>query len=151
MKKVIVLIMLATFLQVGCSQITQNAKLTLYNTNVSPDVTELPNVNYVGDVSVGPEGKIVPVRVSWSVGQDDTKCLRIANLKVERMGGEPSLVISDVKHTTLPKCVMKWNSSDTTKYQVASISLRYETRKGLKQYSFSGTIATIHGNGEFIP
>ena len=149
MKRALRLILFAIPLLAGCGQETQDADSVLYETQVSPEVTTLPNANYAGEVSVGPEGKTVPVRIAWSAGQDDEGCLKIVDLKVERTGGDPSLIISDVNHVTLPECMMKWESSDTTRFQEANINLRYETRVGAKIYTYDGNVASIRGNGEF--
>jgi hypothetical protein len=151
MNRSVAIVVLIALLQVGCSQMKQDAQSTLYETRVSSDVSEFPNAKYVGQVSVGPEGKTVPVRVTWSAGQDKEGCLRIVNLKVERTGGDPSVVIDDVKHVVLPDCAMRFDSPDTRRFQSAIINLHYETRNGLKAVSFNGRIASIQGNGEFIP
>jgi len=150
MKRALGLFLFAALLLAGCNEKTQDAKLILYETQISPEVTALPDANYTGEVSIGPQGKKVPVRITWSAGQDKEGCLKIVDLKVERTGGDPSLVISNVNHTTTT-CAMKGESSDTTRFQPAYINLRYETRKGLKTYVFGGNIVTIRGNGEFFP
>lgn len=147
MNKTLELFVLAAFLLAGCE--TQDTTLLLYETQVTPGLTALPNANYTSSVSIGPPGKTVPVQVTWSAGQDDEGCLKVVELKVERTGGDPSSIISNVQQTTLPGCVMKWESSDTTRFQMATVSLKYETIKGVKKYSFSGPIASVQGNGEF--
>lgn len=151
MKKYIALIALLAFAQAGYGKDKQETPSTLYEVQVSPNVTELPNSEHVGNVSVGPKGKKVSIRVTWSAGKDDSGCLRIVNLKVARMGGDPSMVISGVRHAVIPECMMKFDSPDSTRYQMAFVSLDYVTKVLLKTYSFSGGIASIQGNGEFIP
>lgn len=151
MKKFVALIALLAFVQSGYGKDNQESQSSLYEVQVSPNVSELPNSKYVGNVSVGPKGKKVSVRITWSTGKDESGCLRIVNLKVARMGGDSSMVISGVRHAVIPECMMKFDSPDSTRYQMAFVSLDYVTKVRLKTYSFSGGVASIQGNGEFIP
>jgi hypothetical protein len=147
MKHFLALIALLTLGQTAYCK--EEAQTTLYETKVSPAVTALPNSAHVGNLSLGPDGRKVAVRITWSVGKDESGCLRLVNLKVVRVGDAHGMAISNVKHAVIPDCMMKFDSPDSTRYQTAMISLNYESRILLKTYSFSGGIASIQGNGVF--
>lgn len=151
MNKWILTIPLAVTLIVGCEGRQQDQNATLYDAHIEIDASDSSENTFSGSVKVGPEDKRVPIHITWSTKADSTGCLRISQVKVSRQGGDPGTVITEVKHSAIPDCGMKWESVDTTRYQTAIIQLRYESTKLLKTYTFSGSVASILGNGEFSP
>lgn len=148
MNKTLGLAVFAAFVLGGCLiWKRQDAILLLYEKQITSGLTAVPNANYTGNVSIGPLGKTVPIQITWSAGQDDEGCLRIVKLKVERTGGDPSLIISNWRHS-VSSCVTMAESG-TTRFEFATVSLHYETIKGIKEYVFDGPVATIQGNGVF--
>jgi len=128
----------------------QEPNSVLLAAKVSPDVVAGAGHAYQGEVMVGPAND-VPVRINWTTGRDASGCLKVVDLKVERTGGDSSVVISNVKHDTLPGCAMEMYSNDHTRFQTVLVALDYTTREGLKTYNFSGQVATLKGSGQFNP
>jgi len=134
----------------GCMLPKQEPNSVLLSAKVSPDVVTATGQAYQGEVMVGP-ARDVPVRFNWTTGRDASGCLKVVDLKVERTGGDSSVVISNVKHDTLPGCAMEMYSNDHTRFQTVLVALDYTTREGLKTYNFSGQVATLKGSGQFNP
>lgn len=149
MKQAIAAILAVPLLSTGCSSVNQPPNAILYETRISVDSASGPEKTFTGQTSIGPEGNLVSVQVVWSAIPDSSGCLKISYVKVARLGGDPTMVISGVKHSSIPQCMMKFESPDTTRYQTAFINAHYETRRFIKTYSFDGSIASILGNGEF--
>jgi hypothetical protein len=137
-------------LLVGCVEKEQDPNAILYEVQISIDTTDSSEKIFNGSMNIGPEGKQVPIQVTWGAKADTTGCLRISHIKIVRHGGDPGTVISKVEHAIIPDCAMKFESEDTTRFQTAIIKLHYEARKFIKTYIFDGSIASILGNGEFI-
>lgn len=151
MKKSISGIALAVTLLAGCVDQEQVPDATLYEVKIPFDAPGAQEQSFTGNLEIGPEGKRVPVHIAWTAKLDSTGCLRISHIKVSRQGGDPSTVISDVKHSANPNCGIKFESEDTRRYQTVLIQLHYEARKLIKTYTFDGSVASILGNGEFTP
>jgi hypothetical protein len=120
---------------------------------LSDKVSSLPGpliANYHGELMIGPS-KDVPIRIDWSTAKDELGCLRIVDLKVQRTGGNPSLVINGVHHSAIKECAMEWESKDETRFQTVVVDVNYKTRVGIKTHSFSGGIVSLQGNGKFKP
>lgn len=147
MNALLKLFVIAALFMTGCND-TQDPTSRIYDEQVNPNLTK--TANYSGDIAVGPEAKKVPIHITWSAGKDSDGCLKIVDIQVNRTGGDPTLVVSSVKHTLLPDCAMEWESKDETRFQIASIYLEYTTYIGIKKYSFKGGVASIQGNGKFI-
>jgi hypothetical protein len=142
---------MAATLLVGCAGQQQAPNVTLYEVKIPTDVPSSPENSFTNSLEVGPEGRRVPIQITWSAQSDSTGCLKISQVKVSRQGGDPNTVISAVKHFTIPDCGMKFESEDITRYQVVVVQLHYEARKLIKTYTFDGGVASILGNGEFNP
>lgn len=151
MNKFIAVSALATMTLVGCVGEQQEPKASLYEVMIPTDAPNSPEKSYTGNLEIGPDGKRVPIQITWTAKADKTGCLRISQVKVSRQGGDPGTVISAVKHTSIPDCGMKWESENKTRYQTAIIQLHYESKKLIKTYEFDGGVASILGNGEFSP
>ncbi|MCP1496680.1 outer membrane biogenesis lipoprotein LolB [Pseudomonas migulae] len=131
----------------GCAN-TSSEKETLYQVKTDTHLSAI--TNYTKNFTIGIEDRKTPLQIAWSVGKDQDGCLKITDIKVDRVGGDPKLIISNVKHEFLPDCAMEWQSNDDTRFQIAVIALEYQTTIGIKKYSSKGAIATIQGNGKMI-
>lgn len=149
MKKVIASLLISALLLIGCENHYQDAISTLYEQQITPDISESPEANYLGELTLGPPGDSVPVRIIWTAGRDAMGCIKIINLKVERTGGNTDLVIDPVTHNIIQNCGAETKSTDETKFQTIVIKLQYKTSKGFSDYSFKGAVASIQGNGKF--
>lgn len=141
---------IAVLFSAGCSFTTQDPNATLYETRIPVDSPVGAEKVFSMQMLIGPTEKQVPVQIVWSAIQDSAGCFKISHIKFSRVGGDASMVISDVRHSTIPQCMMKFESEDKTRFQAIVINAHYETRILIKSYDFDGSIATIRGNGEFI-
>lgn len=147
MRKLVVCAGLA-LLTTACGGETQPAEMPLYQVgDTTSQLVPVPGSAYSDTLPVGPEGKTATVRINWSAARDSANCLRIASLKVDRVGGDPGVIISGVDHRSTG-CAAKAGSADTTRFETARIFLEYNTRKGLQSYRFSGPIAIVTGTGD---
>ena len=152
MRKRSTVIILTVLLLTGCGQEKQETNLVLYEKPASetvPGLTVIPDIEYTAEISVGPESKKVPLSITWTVAQDQSNCFRVADFKVARTGGEQTVVISDISHAAMD-CGIKWDSPDTTRFEMILIKLKCNARTGLQSYSFEGVVISIHGNGESL-
>jgi hypothetical protein len=106
----------------------------------------VPGSTYSDTLPVGPEGKTATVRVNWNVARDSANCLRIASMRVDRVGGDPGVIISGVDHRSTG-CATSPGAADSTRFETARIFLDYNTRKGIESFKFSGPVAEITGTG----
>jgi hypothetical protein len=132
----------------ACDGERQKPEMLLYEANTrDPSIQPVDGLPFRNAVIIGPESAPVPLRVTWKPGRDPSNCLRIASLRVERYGGDASIVIKNVKHVAVP-CGMEWDSNDTTKFETVIISLDYQRKKGLRSHDFRGGVARITGSGD---
>ena len=144
----LVVCVVLALLTTGCGGETQKPEMHLYQApEPGSQLVPVPGTAYSDSIPVGPEGKTALVRVDWTVGRDSANCLRIASLRVDRVGGDPGVAISNVGHRS-SGCGMKWESPDTTRFETARVTLSYNARKGLHTYKFSGPVASVTGTGE---
>ncbi|MGE8227853.1 MAG: hypothetical protein ACN6RK_18900 [Stenotrophomonas sp.] len=141
--------MIAAFL-VGCAGAKQPANMLLYDRDLSGGIDAGEVKSYREEISVGPEEKRVPVEIAWTTKRDEAGCLRVAHLKVSRLGGAESVVIDPVRHSAIPDCGLKVESEDSFKYETVVVSLTYKTTIFFKTYRFNGGVAAVQGNGEFV-
>lgn len=141
---------LTAALLVGCVGAKQSAKMILYDADLNGGPVAGEAKSYSEQIEVGPEEKRVPVEIAWTTKTDESGCLRLAHLKVSRLGGAESVVIGPVRHSAIPDCGMKFESEDSVKYETVVVSLTYQTRLFLKTYRFNGGVAAVQGNGEFV-
>jgi hypothetical protein len=137
-------------LAAGCGGEAQKAQMSLYQAP-EPGVrlAPVPGAEYADTVPVGPDGKKALVRVSWTAGRDSANCLRIASLRVDRVGGDTGVRISDVGHVS-KGCGTRPQSADTTRYETASVSVVYNARSGIRTSKYIGPIAYVTGTGELV-
>ena len=148
MNALIKFLAITALLVTGCQTLHQDPLANIYDAQPNPGLKK--EANYSGDILIGPDEKKIPITITWSTGKDTSGCLRIIDIKAKRTGGDPAVLASAVKHTFLPDCAMEFESEDETRFQTALISLDLEAKIGIKNYSFSGSVATIQGNGKFI-
>jgi len=148
--KTIPLSLAVVLLCAACNGETQDPEMSLYSARVSnSQLVPVQGLPYSNRLIIGPEGKPVLLQVRWTVGRDQSNCLRIDSLHVERKGGDPGVIISNVKHGTVP-CGSEFESEDTTHFETAVISLDYRTSKGSKAGNFRGNIVNVTGTGDMI-
>jgi hypothetical protein len=112
-----------------------------------PGLTPVADSVYSEQLDVGRGGLSVPLTIRWTVGEDSTRCRRIASIRVERAGGDQGVGISNVNHIPL-ECGMRWESDDTSRFESAALSLAYEGRVQGRSFNFRGRVAELRGNGE---
>lgn len=141
---------LTAVLLVGCAGAKQPASMVLYDADLNGAAGSGEAKSYREEIEVGPEERRVPIEIAWTTKTDEAGCLRVAHLKVSRLGGAEGVVIDPVRHSAIPDCGMKFDSEDPLKYETVVISLTYQTRIFLKTYRFNGGVAAVQGNGEFV-
>lgn len=144
MRKLVVCAGLA-LLTTACGEEVKQANGLLYQAG---DTTSqaAPGSAYTDSVPVGPDGKKAMLRVNWTVSRDSANCLRIASVRVDRVGGDPGVNITSVRHRPTD-CATGMDEADTTRYESARIFVDYKARKGIQSYSFSGPVAEVSGSG----
>ena len=146
MRKLVACAALA-LLATGCGGEPQQANMQLYQAP-APGVQLVPvGSAYTDSLPVGPDGKKAMVRVNWTAGRDSANCLRIASLRVDRVGGDTGVDIRSVGHKSRG-CGVKSGSADTTRYESAVVTVDYYARKGIQTFEFSGPVAVITGTGK---
>lgn len=140
----------AVALLAGCGGEVQKAEMPLYQAP-APGVRLAPvqGAAYSDTLPVGPDGKKASVRVSWTVGRDSANCLRIASLRVDRVGGDTGVRISDVGHVSRG-CRTRPQSADTTRYETTGVTVVYNARSGIQSFKYTGLIAYVTGTGELV-
>lgn len=110
----------------GCGE-TQETVRTLYEAKVSPEITAPPENSFSKNVAVGPENNTVPLKVSWTSNLGKDGCLNIRDVKVERTGGSPNMVIDGIRHDIVP-CGEDFNPTDGKRFQTVLIFVNYKSR-----------------------
>lgn len=131
----------------GCGGERQADYEELYSVEgIAGDLTPLPDSDYTARIDVGSDPLSVPLDISWTAARDSTGCLRVASLTIVRAGGD-NVRVSDVKHAAV-ECGMRMESEDTTRFETLIISMSYTGRVAGKRHEFSGSAASIQGDGE---
>ncbi|MEW5926622.1 MAG: hypothetical protein AB1941_04000 [Gemmatimonadota bacterium] len=144
MRKLVVCAGLA-LLTTACGEEVKQANGLLYQAGDTAS-RPVPGSAYSDSVPVGPDGKKAMLRVNWTVERDSANCLRVASMRVDRVGGDPGVNITGVRHRSTG-CETSQEGSDTTRFETARISLDYTARKGIESFKFSGPVAEVTGSG----
>lgn len=90
----------------------------------------------------------VPVQYSWAMAKDKEDCLHIRYFEFSGKDNNTSKVISEVRASQI-QCAMKFESDDTLRFETLLVQGKFEDRKGIKTYTYTGPFITIRGNGQY--
>lgn len=135
---------------VGCSSYHQQADLVLADSppaarDGSPALAEDP-APFRTAVRVGPAQMEVPVALTWTVGHDETGCARVQHVTARRTGGSDGVEITARVMTQPGGCVSLLNGPPT-RFDTADVWLDWRARRGIKQFTSTGHIVHLHGDG----
>lgn len=131
----------------SCTAESQPPQRLLYEAAHTSAPALTRDTTFRDSLTIAFEGKQVPLLLTWGAGRDSTDCARIANVRVERTGGDPSVVIDTVTHE-LGECAMEYESEDTTRFERATVMLEYRTRSGIRRSSANKPVIELRGSGE---
>ena len=91
----------------------------------------------------------LPLEVIWVPAIDENHCYRIGYMRIKRMDSNKKINVSNFSVSNIP-CAMKWESEDQRRFESILMKCTIETKVGIKEYNFDGTIGTINGLGEIV-
>jgi len=80
--------------------------------------------------------------------KDADGCLRIGYFKLDRLESNESMKVFNLLTGFVP-CGTKSESKDKRRFETMILNGELSVNKGIKQYSFKGTIGQINGIGEY--
>ena len=126
---------------------------------------------YKKEVVFKVQEKVVPLLVTWSSYYDSLdNCLKLVNCKIERTGGDPNVIFSNVRCVLNPNCdtifdpeqvvvvgvdsskivsLIKEPKEKDKRYQTCSIVASFDSRDGIKKNSGPVVFLEVKSNGEY--
>lgn len=139
------LIFLIVISAVGCGE-TQQTDLSLYEAKLAPAPSGTESKTHVKEVLFGPDGYEVPVSITYNA-QLSEGCWKITDVKVERKGGSPNVVIGGVRHNLSP-CALDLEPGDGIGFESLTIFMDYHARPFIKTYESRNFPFIVRGDGK---
>jgi hypothetical protein len=112
-----------------------------------PGATVLPGSYQQDSYEFELGGRSVPLTLEWDVARDAEGCLRPARVRVQRVGGDPRLVIDSVWVDERP---CEATETDSIREGSAMVLARAHTRNGISSARGDLFVGRLVGRGRFI-
>jgi len=112
-------------------------------------ITNIPiRSTYKKEIVFKVQEKVVPLLVTWSSYYDSVdNCLKLVNCKIERTGGDPSVIFSNVRCDLSHDCELSLDPERVAVVGVDSskiVSLIKEPKEKDKRYQIGSVVASFH-------
>ncbi len=109
---------------VSCGE-KQQTNTTVYQAQVSPKVQETEEKVFTKEINIGPENKPQPLKITWRSFLNNEGCWRIADVKVDRNGGDENVIVSVAKHNLVSSCNLDMEPADDKHFDTVLIKTRF--------------------------
>lgn len=130
----------------GCAE-KQQTRITLYQAQVSPKTQALEEKVFTNELGYGPDFELVPLKITWTSFLNSEGCWKIADIKIDRNGGNENVVISGIRQKLDSQCVTDMQPVDDKRFEVLTVFLDYKYRSFIKSYSGENFPVIIRGDG----